>query len=87
MARMMAKSRWQQKPSWYCCPGHDPDWYFKGQQRARERRKWMDEYYDDQPDDCEWCQRHEADGLYDLDGVETGMCSECAEDNDAKRIL
>lgn len=38
-------------------------------------------------EDCEWCQRNEAQGLYDLDGVETGMCAECAEDNDAARVL
>lgn len=45
MARMMAKSRWTQKPSWYCCPGHDPNFYIKGSQRAKEKRQWKKEIY------------------------------------------
>ncbi|MFC8099407.1 hypothetical protein [Streptomyces sp. NPDC057363] len=40
MARMMAKARWTQRPSWYCCPGHDPDHYKKGSQRQKEERQW-----------------------------------------------
>jgi hypothetical protein len=43
MARMMAKSRWTRKPSWYCCKGHDPNWYIKGAQRAKEKRQWRKE--------------------------------------------
>lgn len=36
-------------------------------------------------EDCEWCQNHESVGLFDLNDVETGLCAECAEDNDAER--
>lgn len=34
--------------------------------------------------DCEWCQLHDAIGLFSLDDVETGLCAVCAEDNDAE---
>lgn len=35
-------------------------------------------------EDCEWCQRYEAVGLFNLDEVETGLCAGCAEDNEAE---
>ncbi|MFC9591492.1 hypothetical protein ACFTUC_17090 [Streptomyces sp. NPDC056944] len=84
MARMMAKFRWTQKPGWYCCPGHDPDLYAKGSQRAKEKRGWRKldiEYIED----CEWCQDGEAFGLFEVDGIETGLCAECAQDNTVER--
>jgi hypothetical protein len=34
---------------------------------------------------CEWCQNYDAVGLFSLDDVETGLCAECAADNDAER--
>ena len=41
MARMMAKSR-RYKAGWrYCCQGHDPNWYVKSGQRAKEKRQWL----------------------------------------------
>jgi hypothetical protein len=36
-------------------------------------------------EDCEWCQNHESVGLFNMYDVETGLCAECAEDNDAER--
>lgn len=41
--RMMARARWTQKPSRFCCPGHDPNYYYKGQQRSREKNAWRKE--------------------------------------------
>jgi hypothetical protein len=35
---------------------------------------------------CEWCQNYDAFGLFSLDDVETGLCAQCAEENDAERV-
>jgi hypothetical protein len=61
MSRMMARSRWTQRPWAYCCPGHDPDLYSKGSQRAKERRSWQADWTDDV--DRSWWERHDLDWL------------------------
>ncbi|MFE5542803.1 hypothetical protein ACFQ71_03185 [Streptomyces sp. NPDC056534] len=80
MARMLAKARWTQKPGRYCCPGHDPNLYDKGIQRAKEEREWR-KLELEVIEDCEWCQNGEAVALFEVGGVETGLCVECAEGN------
>lgn len=48
---------------------------------------WPDPLDEDLEDiqDCEWCQNYDAVGLFNLNDVETGLCAECAEDNNAER--
>lgn len=44
---MMAKSRWTQKPAWYCCHWHDPNFYQKGSQRMKESQEWRRQAVDE----------------------------------------
>lgn len=61
MTRMMAAARWTRAPKAYCCPGHDPNLYVKGGQRAAERRAWLADWADDV--ERSWWERHGLEWL------------------------